>query len=51
VSLTFGRSPFEPERGSYDTTPLPEQISYAEPWPRRMRALLGSRPSSTAAPA
>lgn len=40
MSLTYGRSPFGPDRGHFDVGALPEQIRYWEPWPRRMRAVL-----------
>ncbi len=43
MSLTFGRAPFAAQRGSFDF-PVPDHVRYWEPWPRRMRAILGGRP-------
>ena len=40
MSLTFGRAPFAAQRGSFDF-PVPDHVRYWEPWPRRMRAILG----------
>lgn len=40
MSLTYGRSPFGPERGHFDFGPVPDHVRYWEPWPRRMRAML-----------
>jgi len=42
MTLTFGRSPFGSDRGSFDC-PVPERVAYAEPWPRRLRAVLAGR--------
>lgn len=43
MTLTFGRSPFGHQRGSYNVGALPDHIAYVEPWPRRMRAMFGNR--------
>ncbi len=43
MTLTFGRSPFGPQRGVYSVADLPDDVAYVEPWPRRMRALFGNR--------
>ena len=42
MTLTYGRSPFGPDRGSYNIA-VPDQVAYAEPWPRRMRAMFAGR--------
>lgn len=40
MSLTFGTGPFAPAtQGRFDFE-VPQHVSYWEPWPRRMRALL-----------
>lgn len=39
MSLTFGKAPFGANRGAYNFGPVPEQVSYVEDWPRRMRAV------------
>ena len=39
MTLTFGASPFGQQRGAFSIE-IPQAISYVEPWPRRMRALL-----------
>lgn len=42
MTLSMGRSPFGAERGSYDGA-VPDRVAYAEPWPRRLRAVLAGR--------
>lgn len=42
MTLTFGRAPFGPGRGSFDTA-IPTEVSYVEAWPRRMRGVLAGR--------
>ncbi len=42
MSLSLGTGPFGPERnGTFESGPLPDHTRYWEPWPRRMRAILG----------
>jgi len=44
VSLTIGPGPFSTDsRGVLSTGELPRGAAYAEPYPRRVRALLGGR--------
>lgn len=41
MGLTIGGGPFGHRDGQFDFGPLPEHVRYWEPWPRRMRAILG----------
>lgn len=42
MSLTFGATPFGTERGAFDVD-IPDEVSYVEDWPRRMRAMFRGR--------
>jgi uncharacterized protein (DUF427 family) len=42
LSSPMGRAPLEPA-GRHTDVPLPERVRYWEPWPRRMRGVLGGR--------
>jgi uncharacterized protein (DUF427 family) len=41
MSLTMGRGPLSPHRAGWFNPPLPDDIVYVEPHPRRVRARLG----------
>jgi len=41
VSLTFGSSPFGPTGDGRFDFAVPDRVRYWEPWPRRMRAIVG----------
>ena len=44
MSLSFGPGPFSPNRtGQFSVSELPDSLAYAEPYPRRVRALLDDR--------
>jgi uncharacterized protein (DUF427 family) len=42
VGLTFGSSPFGPTGPGRFDFEVPERVRYWEPWPRRMRAVVGN---------
>ena len=41
MSLTTGRGPLSPNPAGRFSTPLPDDVVYVEPFPRRIRAVLG----------
>jgi len=41
VSLTTGRGPLSPKRAGRFTAPVPDGVSYIEPFDRRVRAVVG----------
>jgi uncharacterized protein (DUF427 family) len=43
VSLTTGRGPLGPDPSGQFSAPVPADVVYVEPYPRRIRALIGDR--------
>jgi len=43
VSLTTGRGPLGPKPAGRFSTPIPDGVVYVEPFPRRVRGLVGGR--------
>lgn len=43
MSLTLGRGPWSAHPAGHAGEPLPKQVAYLEPWPRRVRAEVGGR--------
>ena len=43
MSLTTGRGPFSPDPAGRFSAPVPTGVVYVEPYPRRIRAIIGDR--------